>query len=73
MTRTERVKTIIEAVEETTMRLTKIADDIVAEAADFPAEDRYEVLEELIRVYAEDEELSVPQTRRVFEMVSAKV
>lgn len=57
----------------TKKQLQQIANDIIEEARDYPADDRYEVLEELIRCTTSDEELGHAEARQVFEMVSARV
>lgn len=53
-------------------KITKIADDIVEQATEYAPEDRYEVLEELIECWVEDEELSRHETRMLWDMVSAR-
>lgn len=57
----------------TKKQLQQIANDIIEEARDYPADVRYEVLEELIRCTTSDEELGHAEARQVLEMVSACV
>lgn len=56
----------------TKKQLQKIANDILEEALEYPADVRYEVLEELIRCTTSDEELDHAEARQVFELVSAR-
>jgi hypothetical protein len=57
----------------TTKQLQKIANDVIADSAEWPSDVRYEVLEELIRCAASDEELTKSETSQLFDLVSARV
>jgi hypothetical protein len=57
----------------TTKQLQKIANDVIADAREWPAEARDEVLDELIRCAASDAELTSSETNQLFDLVSARV
>jgi hypothetical protein len=55
----------------TQKQIRQIAKDILADAGEYPAEVRDEVLDELIRVWVEDEGLSAGEVSQLYIAVSA--
>ena len=56
----------------TIKRLEEIVEDIISDAREYSAEDWYEVLEELIRCWASDQELNRDEVNKLRGMVSAR-
>jgi hypothetical protein len=55
----------------TQKQIRQIAKDILADVSDYPAEARDEALDEMIRIWVEDEGLSAAETSQLYIAVSA--